>query len=145
VLGGVLRDKALARGGIRPLFTDYQLLGNFTAGSYVFTDRFIKKNPKTVRAFVTGVGKAIEWTRATPRAQVVARLTAIIQKRGRKEDTGIVQYFKSFGVAGTNGVIADNEVSRWVTWLDQQGQLKKKVNAKDVYTNEFNPSAKAGS
>lgn len=32
VLGGILRDKALAAGGIRPLFTDYQLLGAFSAG-----------------------------------------------------------------------------------------------------------------
>ena len=32
-----MRDKALATGGIRPLFTDYQLLGTFSAGTYVMT------------------------------------------------------------------------------------------------------------
>lgn len=31
-LGGVLRDKALAAGGIRPLFSDFDLLGAFSAG-----------------------------------------------------------------------------------------------------------------
>lgn len=144
VLGGIIRDKALARGGIRPVFTDYQLLGDFTAGSYVFTDRFLKANPKTVRTFVAGVGKAIEWLRTTPRARIVARYTAIIQKRGRKEDTSLVKYFKSVGVAGTGGVIAADEFTRWITWLDAQGQLKKKVSATGIYTNEFNPYARKG-
>lgn len=38
VLGGILRDKALAAGGIRPLFTDYKLLGAFS-GRHVCDDR----------------------------------------------------------------------------------------------------------
>ena len=36
VLGGALRDRALATGGIHPLFTDFDLLGQFTAGTIVF-------------------------------------------------------------------------------------------------------------
>ena len=42
-LGGVLRDKALERGGIHPLFKDIDLFGIFSAGSYVLTDKFIKE------------------------------------------------------------------------------------------------------
>lgn len=32
-LGGVLRDKALERGGLRPRFSDYELYGTFNAGT----------------------------------------------------------------------------------------------------------------
>ena len=110
VLGGTLRDKALARGGIHPLFTDYQLLGKFTAGSYVFRTDFIKKNPDTVRKFVSGVAKAIEWSRSQPRATVIAEFEKIIKARGRNEDDSQLQYWKSYGVAGNGGVIADTRV-----------------------------------
>jgi ABC-type nitrate/sulfonate/bicarbonate transport system substrate-binding protein len=145
VLSGIFRDKALATGGIRSVFTDYQLLGTFTAGTIVFRNDFIKKNPNTVRTFTSGVGKAIEWARTTPRAQVIERFTKIIGARGRNENTAALQYFKSFGVAGKGGVIADKEFDTWITWLEQQGQLPKgKVKASGIYTNKYNSFATGG-
>ncbi|MFD7029447.1 ABC transporter substrate-binding protein [Streptomyces sp. NPDC059917] len=139
VLGGVLRDKALANGGIRPLFTDFELLGAFSAGTYVMTQRFIKENPDTVRTFVTGVAKAIEWSRSTPREEVIARLTAIVKKRGRNEDTSTLQYWHSYGVAETGGRIGDKEFQLWLDWLGERGDIKKgQLKAADLYTNEFN-------
>jgi ABC-type nitrate/sulfonate/bicarbonate transport system substrate-binding protein len=144
-LGGTLRDKALARGGIRPLFTDYQLLGNFTAGSYVFRNDFLKKNPDTVKTFVAGVAKAIEWARTTPRDQVVARFQQILTKRARNEDNTQLQFWKSYGVNGKGGVIADTEFSTWIDWLKNAGELNgKDVKATDIYTNQFNPYASGG-
>lgn len=141
-LSGVLRDKAVARGGVRALYTDYDLLGEFSAGSYVFRQDFIKKNPDTVRAFVAGVAKAIEWSRSTPRSEVIARFEKIINAHGRNEDTSTLRYFKSFGVAGQGGLISDKEFSTWIDWLDRSGELKgKQVSAANVYTNEFNPFA----
>ncbi|KLL10879.1 MULTISPECIES: ABC transporter substrate-binding protein [Protofrankia] len=138
VLNGILRDKALARGGIHPLFSDYDLFGSFTAGSYVLREDFIKKNPTTTRQFVEGVGKAIEWSRATPLDQVIARFKDIIAKRDRKEDTTAIQYFKGFGVAGKGGLIADADFTRWTDWLKVNGQLKKDVTPAELFTNEFN-------
>jgi ABC-type nitrate/sulfonate/bicarbonate transport system substrate-binding protein len=144
-LGGTLRDKALSRGGIRPLFTDFQLLGPFTAGSYVFRDDFIKKNPDTVRTFVAGVGKAIEWARTTPRATVVDRFRQILAKRARNEDDTQLQYWKSYGVNGKGGVIEEREFGTWIDWLTNDGELKgKDIKATDVYTNQFNPYASGG-
>jgi len=138
-LSQTLRDKAIARGGVHPLFTDFELLGAFTAGSYVFRNDFIKKNPTTVRTFVTGVGKAIEWSRTQPREVVIARFQEIVRKRARNENADLLPFWKSYGVAGKGGVIADSEFSTWVDWLDRAGELKgKQVVAKDVYTNEFN-------
>jgi ABC-type nitrate/sulfonate/bicarbonate transport system substrate-binding protein len=138
-LNQTVRDKALARGGIHPLFTDFGLLGAFTAGSYVLRDDFIRKNPATVRTFVTGVGKAIEWSRTQPRAVVVARFQEILRKRARNEDTRLVTFWRSYGVAGRNGVIADADFSRWVDWLNRAGELNgRHMVAANLYTNEFN-------
>ncbi|SBT37192.1 ABC transporter substrate-binding protein [Micromonospora auratinigra] len=145
VLGGVIRDKAVANGGIRTVFTDYELLGAFSAGSYVFRDDFIKRNPDTVKAFVTGVGKAIEWARTQPRETVVTRLKSIIAKRGRNEDTTLVGYWKSTGVAERGGVITDREFATWIDWLADAGELKgAKPKPADLYTNKFNEFAAAG-
>ena len=145
VLGGILRDKALQRGGIRKVFSDFDLLGPFTAGSYVFTKRFIKANPNTVRTFTTGVAKAIEWSRTTPREQVIARKTDIVKRRGRNEDTSALQFWRSNGIAGTGGLIEEREFGTWVDWLTERGELKPgQLKLSDVYTNEFNGLAKKG-
>ncbi|MFJ9646000.1 ABC transporter substrate-binding protein [Streptomyces sp. NPDC004244] len=139
VLGGVLRDKALAGGGIRPLFSDFDLLGPFSAGSYVMTERFIEQNPDTVRTFVTGVAKAIEWARTTPRGQVIARMTDIVAKRGRNEDASALAYWQSYGVAETGGRISDKEFGIWLDWLGERAEIKAgRIKASDLYTNEFN-------
>ena len=138
-LGGVLRDKALAAGGIRPLFSDFDLLGAFSAGTYVLTNRFLKQNPGTAQVFVTGVAKAIEWSRATPREQVIARSAEIIRRRGRNEDTAALQYWKSFGVAEPGGRITDGTFQLWIDWLTAHGDIKAgQVKAADLYTNQFN-------
>jgi len=138
-LGGTLRDKALDHGGIRTLYSDFELLGPFTAGSYIFRNDFLKKNPDTVRTFVTGVGKAIEWARAQPRETVIARFRAILQKRARNEDDSQLGYWRSYGVAGTGGAIRESEFSTWIDWLDRAGELGgKDVKATDIFTNEYN-------
>ncbi|WP_262703401.1 MULTISPECIES: ABC transporter substrate-binding protein [Streptomyces] len=139
VLGDILRDKAVAHGGIRPLFTDVQLLGAFSAGTYVMTDRFLRQNPDTAKTFVTGVARAIEWARATPREEVIARMTRIVRKRGRKEDATPLKYWKSFGVAETGGRITDKQLQLWIDWLEERGDIKRgKVTASDLYTNQYN-------
>ncbi|MFD0279655.1 ABC transporter substrate-binding protein [Kitasatospora sp. NPDC127111] len=139
VLGGVLRDKALASGGIRPLFSDYDLLGRFSAGSYVVTNRFLKENPTTAWTFVTGVARAIEWARTTPAEEVIERSTQIIRKRGRNEDAAALKYWKSFGVAETAGRITDDEFKPWTDWLVAHGDIRAgQVKPADLYTNQFN-------
>ncbi|MFJ7266364.1 ABC transporter substrate-binding protein [Streptomyces sp. NPDC099050] len=143
VLTGVLRDKALATGGIRPLFTDVELLGPFSAGTYIMTERFIKQNPDTVRTFVTGVAKAIEWSGTTPREEAIARMTEIVKKRGRNEDTATLQFWRSYGVAETGGRIQDKSFQLWLDWLGDRGEIKKgQLKAADLYTNEFNGHGK---
>ncbi|TDD85106.1 ABC transporter substrate-binding protein [Actinomadura darangshiensis] len=145
-LSGIFQDKAIAAGGIRRVFRDYDFLGAFTAGSYVFRDDFIERNPGTVRAFTAGVAKAIEWSRATPREEVIARQAKILTARGRNENADALRYWKSWGVAGKGGLMTDREFTTWSRWLEDVGQIHEvKVEPKELYSNEFNPYANGGS
>ncbi|MFI0357816.1 ABC transporter substrate-binding protein [Actinomadura sp. 9N407] len=145
-LSGIFRDKAQAAGGLRMVFSDHDFLGAFTAGTYVFRDDFVKRNPDTVRDFTAGIARTIEWSRETPRDQVIDRFTKIIQARRRNENADAVRYWRSWGVAGKGGVIADQEFGTWLAWLEREGQVPKgKVRSGDLYTNEFNPYAGGGS
>ena len=141
-LGSVFRDKAVERGGIRPLFTDESIFGSFTYGSLLFRDDFIAKNKDAVADFVQGTARAIRWTQTTPRDDVIAKYKDIITKRGRNETTDLVDYWKSPGVAGPGGVITDKEIQTWIDWLVRNGELEDgKLTPADVYTNEYNPYA----
>lgn len=139
-LNGILKDIALQRGGIRQLFADIDLFGDFTAGNYVVTRKFLTKNPNTVRKFTEGTARAIEWARNTPREEVVAKLSAIINKRGRNEDDRLVQFWKSTGIADKGGLITEKQYQQWIDWMVREGQLVPgKIKASDLIDNSFNP------
>ncbi|OUS94812.1 ABC transporter substrate-binding protein [Rhodococcus sp. NCIMB 12038] len=141
-LGSVFRDKAVERGGIRPLFTDESIFGSFTYGSLLFRNDFISKNKDAVADFVQGTARAIRWTQTTPRDEVIAKYKEIITGRGRNETTDLVGYWKSPGIAGPGGVITDKEIQTWIDWLVRNGELEDgKLTPADVYTNEYNPYA----
>ncbi|MBR1217751.1 ABC transporter substrate-binding protein [Bradyrhizobium sp. U87765 SZCCT0131] len=141
-LAGVLRDKALERGGIRKLFSDVDLFGRFTGGPYVLNTRFIRDNPAASRKLVEGIAKAIEWERTTPAEEVRARFEKIIAARKRNEDASAIKYWRSSGIPTTGGVITDQQLQIWIDWLVKDGTLKpSQVKASDTYTNEFNPYA----
>ena len=138
-LNGILRDKALERGGLRRLFADTDLFGNFTGGAYVLREKFIRDNPNTSRKLVEGVSRAIAWAQTTPPEEVRARFERIIADRKRNEDASPIKYWKSTGVATRGGVIGDGEIQIWVDWLVKDGLLKpNQLKAADTYTNEFN-------
>jgi ABC-type nitrate/sulfonate/bicarbonate transport system substrate-binding protein len=139
-LGTIFRDKALARGGIKLVFSDYQLFGAFNAGSTVMSDRFIADHPNTVRKYVEGIGEAIEWARSHSRKEVIARLESIIGQRGRNEDTSIVKFWTSTTVATPRGALLDEDFQIWIDWLVRDGQIEAgQVTPRDIYTNQFQP------
>ncbi|WP_426003699.1 ABC transporter substrate-binding protein [Paenarthrobacter sp. NyZ202] len=139
-LGGVLQDRAIEAGGLRSLFNDYELFGTFAGGQIVLRNDFIEKNPTTARAFTTAIAKAIKWATETPREEVIARYTKIIENRGRNESTANLKYWKSTGVPD-NGVIKDEDFTRWEAWLNSAGIVKGQLTPSKYYTNEFNELA----
>lgn len=140
VLASILRDKALERGHLRSVFSDHDLFGVFTAGSYVLTNDFLRDNPKTSRRFVEATARAIEWARGAPREDVIARMQKIIERRGRNEDTSATKYWRSTGVASKGGLIQEREMQIWLDWLVKAGELKpNQLIPSALYTNELNP------
>ena len=144
-LSGQFQQLALAHGGVHPLWTELQQYhGPFDGGQYVFRTDFIKQNPDAVRAFTAGVAKAIQWENTTPRAQVLAELTKIIDARHRtNENTTSIKYWLSSSVPSKYGVINDQDFDRWKSWLTTTGSVKQVPPFSKIYTNEFNPYAKS--
>jgi ABC-type nitrate/sulfonate/bicarbonate transport system substrate-binding protein len=141
-LGGILRDKALERGGIRPLFTDRDLFGNFTAGSYVLRNKFIEQNPKASKHLVSALARSIEWARTTPPAQVRSTFESIIKARGRAESADAIQYWKSTGIPSIGGVVLDKDLQVWIDWLVKEDIIKAgQIKPADLYTNALNSYA----
>lgn len=143
VLGDFLREKALEHGGIRALFDDHRLLGAFSAGTYVMADRYLERHPWAAAAFVTGVGRALDWSRRTPREEVIDRMMRVMGRRDRSEDTDPLRYWRSYGVAHGvahgAGRIAPRELAKWASWLERGGDIKAdRVHVPAVYTNDFN-------
>jgi ABC-type nitrate/sulfonate/bicarbonate transport system substrate-binding protein len=142
VLGDIYRDRALEKGGVRSLFSDYEMFGRFTAGSYVMKTTFIRDHPRTARRFVEGVARALEWARETPSDQVTARFREIMAKRGRNEDDAAVKFWRSYGVNGKGGTISDREFQIWIDWMVKDGELAPdQIAVSSLYTNELNPYA----
>ncbi len=141
-LGSIQREVAIERGGIRALFTDRDLFGAFSYGTYVMRDDFIAANPEAVRDFVQGTARAIRWTQTRPRDEVVARFLDIIHKRGRTESDQAIKYWRTSGVPVPGAVIAERELQIWIDWLVRNGELGAgELAARDLYTNEYNPYA----
>jgi ABC-type nitrate/sulfonate/bicarbonate transport system substrate-binding protein len=139
-LGNTLREKALERGGLALLVSDLQLYGSFTAGSFVMHERFLREHPNTVRKFVEGVARAIEWARSTPREQVVAREVALVKKRDHVADAEFARYWRSTGIAGRGGLLAERELAMWSEWLQRDKVLRPgQLPLSRLYSNEFNP------
>jgi ABC-type nitrate/sulfonate/bicarbonate transport system substrate-binding protein len=142
VLGDIYRDRAIENGGLRSVTSDYELFGEFTAGSYVMMKSFIRENPNTTRKFVEAMSRAIEWARETPRETVIQRLTSIVGKRGRPENAATLRYWRSYGVAGRGGLMTEKDFQIWIDWMIKDGELAPgELAARQIYTNEFNPYA----
>jgi len=142
VLGGIFRDKALERGGLRATFSDYDLFGAITSASYVLREDFILTKPNAARKFVEATARALEWSRDTPEAEVVARFERIIRERKRNEDASAIKYWKPTRAATRGGLIQPREFQIWLDWLVRDGQTSSRLPAiGQLYTNQFNPYA----
>ncbi len=139
-LNGVFRDKAVEHKKVEPLFTDLNIFGQYSAGSYFFTLKFIKEHPDVVEDFTQGVAKAIEWQHNTPRDEVIARMKKIIEKRKRNETSENVKYWRSSGVSEKGGLIKEEDFKRWLQPLVETGDLKTtNIDVQKMFTNKYNP------
>jgi ABC-type nitrate/sulfonate/bicarbonate transport system substrate-binding protein len=140
MMSGIFRDRALSRGGLRRLFTDHELFGDLTNGSYVLTLPFMQRYPNTARKFVEATARAIDWVQTHSRDEVVARFVSIIKKRGRPEDPSLVTFWKSSGIGPRGGHLSDRDFALYIDWYVRNGALRPgQLKPGDLYTNEYNP------
>lgn len=104
--------------------------------------RFLKEKPNTARKVVGGIARAIEWSRTTPRDEVIARFENILAERKRNENSEALKYWTGWGITGPGGTFADTDFSVWAEQLVHQGQIRAQdVRLPEIYTNAFNPYA----
>lgn len=140
VLYYAFRDRAVARGGVRLLFSEYDLYGALTMDAMILRSAFIQRNPNVTRKFVAATAQAIDWVESRPREEVIARFAEIFKKRGRGEDPVLATYWKSSSLGAKGGVLQDRDFSIFLDWYQKHGELQaKRLNVQDFYTNEFNP------
>lgn len=134
-----LTGPSIERGGVRRLYRDYDLVGDLTTGTYVMANRYITEHPNTTRKVVTGIAKAIEWSRQQPRDQVIARFEQILAKRKRPENNAMLKYWTQWGIPSTAGEFKDHDFKIWVDNLIEEGQLKQnQIDYKKIYSNQYN-------
>ncbi len=134
-----LAGPAVDRGGVRRLYRDFSLVGDLTSGTYVMSNRYIEAHPNTTRKVVTGIAKAIEWSRQQKREDVIARFEKILAKRNRPENNAMLKYWTQWGIPSEGGKFQDQDFKIWEDNLIAEGQLKpKQVDYKKLYSNQYN-------
>jgi ABC-type nitrate/sulfonate/bicarbonate transport system substrate-binding protein len=93
---------------------------------------------------VEAVAKAVEWGRATPREQVIARLKRILHARKRNENDELLKHWRPAAARTKGGVLTERDFSIWIDWLVKEGQLKPgQIEPGGVFTNQFNPYSRS--
>jgi ABC-type nitrate/sulfonate/bicarbonate transport system substrate-binding protein len=122
-------NNILARGGLKILFTDYDVWGTVGGNtpSY-FSIKFIKEKPDVVRRFVKVIAKTQDWINANPEkaVEITAKWADVDPKLLR------ANYF------APHGIIKEDSVQVWIDLLERFGEIKPGIKSQNVYTNEFN-------
>ena len=140
LLGGILRDMALERGGLRLLVNEYELYGVASLASYVLRTDFIRDAPNTARRFVEATARAIDWVQTHPREEVVERFSRIVLNRGRHETDRLVRYWRSVGITRRGGLLDDSAFQLFIDWYAKNGSPAiGRLRPQDIYTNALNP------
>lgn len=112
------------------LWSDYDLdegLGGMSP--YSVNGKFAKEHPQAVKDFVTAISKAGNWVTENPdeaRKMIGERLGMDVEKVER------YAFVK-------DQIITEPPVQYYIDILEEEGKIKKgSVDAKDVYTNEYN-------
>lgn len=135
----VFAGKIEQGGGVRVLFTDYDVLGSIVLGTDAMEKAFIDKNTEAVRDFVTASARAADWSVQYP---IEARkvVAAILKTRG--DNPELAQYWRGFGLR-QHALYTPRDAQFWIDVLARAGRLKPgQLTPDDVDTNAYNGFAK---
>jgi ABC-type nitrate/sulfonate/bicarbonate transport system substrate-binding protein len=126
------------------LTNDVEVVGGpYAGGGLTLRNEFIERNPDTTRQLVEGVLTAIEFIETHTTEELFDVYFPYLEKEGFGDYIPAIEA----NFPGTLGldpkpVIADEDIQRWVDWLDSRGDFDSAdLDISDVYTNEFNPNA----
>jgi len=136
-------DVAYEGGGLRIIFTNYDIKGDNTLLGSGFRDDFIEKHPDTVKRFVIAFEKSkrIVWEEFQKNPENVKKALAQIyeEKGGNPKEA---KYYKPL-FSPENPYTTDKDIQWWIDIFESEGKLKPgQIKPSDVYTNEFIPDYK---
>ena len=132
---GILAGKIEAEGGVRVLFTDYDLLGPIVLGTLAIEKAFIAAHPQAVKDFVTVSDRAADWTADHPEEakRLVAKILAV-----RGENADLAKYWTGFGLR-EHALYTDRDAQFWIDVLMRRGLVKPgQFTPEDIETNRYN-------
>ena len=143
-LGFTFRDAALARGGIKALVRNVDLLGSYNDNTGVLRSDFIAKNPNTTKHLVSALARSIAWSqqkeKEDKRADVVEVYSKYLEAKGRGNGLAPLKYWQSLGIETEGGWIKKQDFAMWVDWLNSRGEIDgSAIDLTKVYSNDFNP------
>lgn len=134
----IFAGKIEAEGGVRALFTDYDVLGDITLSNQAMKRTFIEAHPQAIKDFVTQSARAVDWSEAHP--EEARKLFAdILQKRG--DNPQLAQYWPGYGLR-EHALYNDHDAQFWIDALVRGGKIKPGQFApEDIETNKYNDVA----
>jgi ABC-type nitrate/sulfonate/bicarbonate transport system substrate-binding protein len=142
-LFGSLKEVALGHGGLVELVNDIDLVGPYSAGSYVLRDDFIKRNPTTTKKFVGAMANAVEYSQTHSVKEIRELMKGYLADHGRGDFAAALDLWQGTGVPRDGGVISDEDFAMWLGWLEEAGEVDTgAIKPDEIYTNDFNPYAK---
>ena len=124
-------------GGVRPVFTDIDVLGEIAGGFVTLRRDFVEAHPEASRHFVEQAARAADWARENlDEARKV--FAGILEERGENPD--IAQYWRGFGVR-PGAVATEKDLGFWIGVLEREGSIPAgKLKAADLL---FQPERQA--
>lgn len=125
------------------LTNDIEVVGGpYSGGALTMRTEFIERNPNTARQLVEGIAKAIEFIETHTTQELFDIYFPYLEEEGFGDYIPAIE--ANFpGTTGlvANPVITDEDIQRWVDWLDSRGDIDAgDLDVSDVFTNEFNPN-----
>jgi ABC-type nitrate/sulfonate/bicarbonate transport system substrate-binding protein len=131
----VFAGKIEAEGGVRVLFTDYDILGDIVLGSAPMLQKFVARHPEAVKKFVSLSARAVDWATTNPEEarELVAKVL-----QGRGENPELARYWSGWGLR-EHALYTENDTRFWLDTMVREGKLKPgQLTPEEVQGNKFN-------
>lgn len=131
----IFAGKIEAEGGVRVVFTDYDVLGPIALGTVAMEKAYIAAHPRAVKDFVTASAKAADWSAEHP-DEAKGLVAKILAARGENAD--LAKYWPGFGLR-EHALYTDHDGQFWIDALVRSGRLKAgQLTLEDIETNRYN-------